>query len=301
MSGILDEEELIKTRPLLFEQRPYNRLLKRCLPLLKPSQLPTTTEGLNTYGEELELDFKAFEGVIARIQLLRETNKREVERYEKEKGDILETATAARETLVTLRQTLQLSQREKENKLIYDAIASDILSKNTLKSRDEQSVNIERLNKEIAELEAERDEYRQVWNARRDQFGQIVDQLQKMWAQIKEDKDEQDRREGMSEEEEGEEVEVPVISRQFSESNTPFNISTPKHSASHAATPVPVITNTSPDDEKEEGEAEEKEEGEADEDEDIEFTDPPAENGEKGVVSLPDAPNIPDSEKMDLA
>ena len=81
-------EELIKTRPLLFEQRPYNRLLKRCTPLLKPEQLPTTSEGLNTYGEELELDFRAFEGVIARIQLLRETNKREVERYEKEKGDI---------------------------------------------------------------------------------------------------------------------------------------------------------------------------------------------------------------------
>ncbi|CAZ83251.1 unnamed protein product [Tuber melanosporum] len=260
MSGILDEEELIKTRPLLFEQRPYNRILKRCTPLLKPEQLPTTSEGLNTYGEELELDFKAFEGVIARIQLLRETNKREVERYEKEKGDILETATVARETLVTLRQTLQLSQREKENKLIYDAIASDILSKNTLKSRDEQNVNIERLNKEIADLEAERDEYRQVWNARRDQFGQIVDQLQKMWAQIKEDKDEQDRREGMSEEEEGEEVEVPAISRQFSESNTPFNISTPKLSASHVATP----------------------------------------NGGKGAVALPDAPNILDSEKMDL-
>lgn len=108
-----------------------------------------------------------------------------------------------------------------------------------------------------------------------------------------------DRREGMSEEEEGEEVEVPVISRQFSESNTPFNISTPKLSASHVATPVPIITHTSPDDEKEEGEAEEKEEGEADEDEDIEFTDPPP-NGEKGAVTLPDAPNLPDPEKMDL-
>lgn len=30
-----------------------------------------------------------------------------------------------------------------------------------------------------------------MWAARRAQFGQIVDQLEKMWAQIKEDKDEQ--------------------------------------------------------------------------------------------------------------
>lgn len=54
-------------------------------------------------------------------------------------------------------------------------------------------MNLDRLNKEIAELEAEREEYRTVWAARRAQFGQIVDQLEKMWGQIKEDKDEQGR------------------------------------------------------------------------------------------------------------
>lgn len=104
---------------------------------------------------------------------------------------VVETASTARSTLIALRESLTLSQQEKENKLIYDVIATDILSNRALKPRAEQHVNLDRLNKEIADLEAEREEYRTVWAARRAQFGQIVDQLEKMWAQIKEDKDEQ--------------------------------------------------------------------------------------------------------------
>ena len=101
------------------------------------------------------------------------------------------TAEVARGGIVSLRETLTASQMEKENKLVYDAIATDILSKPGLKTRQEQQGNLDRLNKEIAELESERDEYRLVLAARRDRFSQIVDQLEKMWAQIKEDKDEQ--------------------------------------------------------------------------------------------------------------
>lgn len=103
----------------------------------------------------------------------------------------VETASTARSTLIALRESLTLSQQEKKDKLIYDVIATDILSNRALKPRAEQHVNLDRLNKEIADLEAEREEYRTVWAARRAQFGQIVDQLEKMWAQIKEDKDEQ--------------------------------------------------------------------------------------------------------------
>ncbi|KAL7268248.1 hypothetical protein RUND412_009140 [Rhizina undulata] len=232
----LDEEELIKTRPLLFESRPFSRLTKRCVALTKPA-VPDLD--FNLVREEVNADFKVFEAVITRIDLLKATNRREVERYEAEKGNILQTAEKARETLVSLRESLEHSQREKENKLIYDAIATDILSTKNLKPREEQYANLERLNKEIAELEAEREEYRTVWAARRNQFGQIVEQLERMWAQIKEDKDEQDRREGMSEEEEGEEIEVPRLSG----SNTPFNNNLtpqkliPQHPPTEAASP----------------------------------------------------------------
>lgn len=49
-----------------------------------------TPDGAQRLHEEIDLDFKFFESVITRIQLLKDTNKREVERYEKEKGDICE-------------------------------------------------------------------------------------------------------------------------------------------------------------------------------------------------------------------
>ncbi|RPB08672.1 hypothetical protein P167DRAFT_595500 [Morchella conica CCBAS932] len=201
-----DEEALVKARVLAHEARPYNRLVKRCSSLTTPDT-PLTPDAAARLRDDIDTDFKYFESVITRIQLLKDTNRREVERYEKEKGDILETASTARSTLISLRTTLQKTQNEKANKLLYDAIATDILRTGGLKARDEQTVNLDRLHKEISALEREREDYRAVWAARRTQFGQIVDQLEKMWAQIKEDKDEQDRREGMSEEEEGEEVE----------------------------------------------------------------------------------------------
>lgn len=82
-------EELIKARILTHEQRPYSRLLKRCSSLTSPD-LVVSADGAQRLREEIDLDFKFFESVITRIQLLKDTNRREVERYEKEKGDICE-------------------------------------------------------------------------------------------------------------------------------------------------------------------------------------------------------------------
>lgn len=82
-------EELIKARILTHEQRPYSRLLKRCNSLTSPD-LVVSGDSAQRLREEIDLDFKFFESVITRIQLLKDTNRREVERYEKEKGDICE-------------------------------------------------------------------------------------------------------------------------------------------------------------------------------------------------------------------
>jgi hypothetical protein len=144
--------------------------------------------------------------VISRIQLLINTNTREIARYAAEKAAITSTAEEARRTLSNLRVLLAESQDEKQNRLEYDLIAFDVLEVSNLKPREEQYENLARLNAEIEALEKERDDYSQVWAARRSQFEQIVMQLELMWQQIKEDKDEQDRREGMNEEEEGEEL-----------------------------------------------------------------------------------------------
>lgn len=109
-----------------------------------------------------------------------------------------------------LRQTLHSAHLTKQNKLHYDHIATELLSHRHLRpARDEQLLNLARLHAEIDELLQERTNYGQVWQARREQFGEIVAQLEKMQEQIQEDKEEHDRREGMDEEEgeEGEEIE----------------------------------------------------------------------------------------------
>ena len=173
---------------------------------------PLTTPNAHA---EIELDFTVFTAALTRIQLQLNTNARERARYAAEKSAITERAGEARNQLVELRAQLEHSQREKTHRLEYDAIAAGILSIKTLRARDEQYANIDRLNAEIRELERERDDYSHVWAARRGQFEEIVKQLEVMSAQIKEDKEEQDRREGMSEgeaEEEGEEGEVSASS-----------------------------------------------------------------------------------------
>ncbi len=231
--------------------------------------------------------------------MLLQTNTREVERYSADVTAIESTAARARETLIKLRETLVLVQQEKENKLHYDSIASDILSTRGLKPRDEQLVQLDRLRGEIRELERERDEYRQVWTARREQFGEIVKQLERMWAQIKEDKDEQDRREGMSEEEEGEEVEGKEESTPATQEGKSTPLHLPTESATpmvatpmpEVATPMPTTGGETPaqdraiaddvqmDEEREEGEeqeeGEEREEGEETLDDDVDLVDAP--------------------------
>lgn len=261
---------MIKSRPLLFETRPFTRLNKRNTTL---QTLPETASPSQHHGE-IDLDFAYFSSAITRIQLHLATTQREITRYSVEKSHIEETAASARDTLVELRATLAASQQEKAHRLEYDAIASDILEAvPRLKPRAEQEQNLARLNDEIAELQRERDEYGVVWAARRAQFEQIVTQLELMSAQIKEDKEEQDRREGMSEEEEeGEEVEgaatksggaTPAQGGATAEARLGLPVvGTPRPGTpgvGGGATPQPVV------DEKEEGE----------EDDDVELGDAP--------------------------
>ena len=93
--------------------------------------------------------------------------------------------------MASLRDDLVAAQQEKANRLEYDMIANDILSTKVMRlGREEQRVNMQRLEAEIAELEEERRQYGEVWQARREQFGEIVGRLEKMQEQIQEDKEE---------------------------------------------------------------------------------------------------------------
>ncbi|KAF8424892.1 tho complex subunit 7 [Tirmania nivea] len=212
MSAV-DEDSLIKSRPLTVEERPFKRISKRCAQLtINPNGTPPQID-FEKFREEAELDFELFEITIARIQLLQHTNRREIERYEAEKVNILRLSEQARHDMALLRDLLAAAQQEKANRLEYDTIANDILSTKVMRlGREEQRVNMQRLEAEIVELEEERRQYGEVWQTRREQFGEIVGRLEKMQEQIQEDKEEHDRREGMDEEEgeEGEEIENPT-------------------------------------------------------------------------------------------
>ncbi|KAJ6262587.1 hypothetical protein Dda_3398 [Drechslerella dactyloides] len=180
--------------------------------------------------EDILLDFAPLEEALMRIQLLTAANRKEVARYEQKKMQIgmnsllisLATPPArqalccnpdpatgeqashkARSEMVDLNSSLEEAHKLKHHKLEYDVIATEITaSPNSQKTRQAQNDSIARLNAEIDALEREKAEYGKVWAARRGQFGAIVEALMGMQAQIQEDKEEQERREGLDDDEE---------------------------------------------------------------------------------------------------
>ncbi|RPA79385.1 hypothetical protein BJ508DRAFT_328458 [Ascobolus immersus RN42] len=180
----------------------------------------------------VDMDHDLFATSLLKIQIANDMNASEVERYEQEKVKIVQDEQIARDTIAKQRDELLAAQQEKENRLEYDAIAMEIFNSKSLKPRDEQAQAIARLNAEIEELEKERDSDIKLWETRRDHFSQITNLLDGMVDEIKREKEEQERREGMDEEEEGEEVEhgKDRDSAVPSGGNTPFHQSTPSFS-----------------------------------------------------------------------
>ncbi|EPS44053.1 hypothetical protein H072_1973 [Dactylellina haptotyla CBS 200.50] len=152
--------------------------------------------------EEILLDFAPLEEALMRIQLLTAANRKEVARYEQKKMQIEHASEKARTEMVELNASLSEAHQLKQHKLEYDVIATEITSSpNSQKTRQAQYDSINRLNSEIEALEREKAEYGKVWAARRAQFGAIVEALMGMQAQIQEDKEEQERREGLDDDE----------------------------------------------------------------------------------------------------
>ena len=107
-----------------------------------------------------------------------------------------------RDNTADLRIQLEEAQRTLALRKEYDVLAEKITSNRLLKPREEQHMNLEKLNAEIADLERESQEYATIWNRRREQFDKIVDQTTEMQRQIKDEKEEVERREGMEEDDE---------------------------------------------------------------------------------------------------
>jgi Tho complex subunit 7 len=154
-------------------------------------------EERNNWREEMLLEFFNLEATMVRIQLLRQSNERERERYAVEKLKILETAQTVRSNIEKLRVQLVEAQKNLALRKTYDELAEKITSNRMLRPREDQHAQLEKLSGEIADLEEESREYKRTWAERREQFGRIVEEGRQMLRMIKDEKEEAERKEGM--------------------------------------------------------------------------------------------------------
>ena len=187
-------DALHATRLLGVEERPLQKVTKillgkdtlmRSLPTQLPSPPPEGADEPSPniedeafkrqkFREEVLIEFAVLESSIFRIQLIQTSNQRERERYAAEKAKILETAQAVRENTVELREQLGEAQRVLERRKGYDKLAAKILDDKDLRSREDCTVEIEKLEKEIEELRVESGEFESTWVGRREQFDRVV-------------------------------------------------------------------------------------------------------------------------------
>lgn len=249
------EDELHKTRLLNVEEKPFKRITKRLLApgslLTTPTTLPPTPppdatsdtdvasaaqkalDERRQFHEEVLLDFAAFDSSILRIQFLQNSNARERERYAADKIKIMETAQEVRDNTTLLRSQLEEAQATLAQRKKFDELADKITSNKLLRPREDQAANLLKLEEEIRELEDERETYAKTWEERTRQFKKIVAEGEEMRRQIRDEKEEVERREGMEDGDEDGEVGEGSRGGQ-----------TPKHRSDGEATPRPDGVNT---------------------------------------------------------
>lgn len=223
-----EEDELHKSRLLNVEEKPFKRITKRLLTpgslVSIPTKLPTpppesaseSPEGddqnqelldeRRQFREDVLLDFAAFESSLARIQFLRNSNEKERERYRADKERILETAQQVRDSTAELRIQLEEARVTLEQRKKFDKLAEKITLNKLLRPREDQEVNLRKLEEECKELERESATYGETWSERREQFGKIVEEGMQLRRLIRDEKEEVERREGMDGGEEDGEV-----------------------------------------------------------------------------------------------
>ncbi|KAK1545508.1 tho complex subunit 7 [Colletotrichum paranaense] len=255
--GLLDdkeEQELHKTRLVNIEEKPFKRITKRLTSIstivnAHSKQQPTpppegangdndadtevkeetktaqTLREIDQIKDDLTLDFAAFDSSIARLQFLLDANVRERERYKADQQRILEECQNVRDNNARLREQLDGARATLAQRKEYDKLANALMAKG-LRPRGEQESNLKKLEEEIRDLEKESETYAVTWRERRDQFSKIMDEGMQLRRQIRDEKEEVERREGMNED--GEE-----------DGDASRGGNTPRHVSSGNVTPHP--------------------------------------------------------------
>ncbi|CEJ90507.1 Putative Tho complex subunit 7 [[Torrubiella] hemipterigena] len=307
--GLLDERsesDLHKSRLLNVEEKPFKRITKRLTSISSAINGLSTATSSNDQAasnstrelqEDLTFDFAAFDSNIARLQFLHDANERERQRYETDKKRILEECQTVRDKNADLREHLDgalatLSQRKK-----FDELAEKITLNRLLRPREDQLLSLAKLEEECKELERESETYSVTWRERREQFNRIMEEGMMLRRQIRDEKEEVDRREGMNEDadEDGEPDRAAPTPRneqsggatprpdsdkpddsKDNEDGEPDRLSVPSasrsrnnsHAGSREASPAGLKNGDNDEDESDEGEADEEQEAD-----DVEMTD----------------------------
>lgn len=206
---LLDQEtetELHKTRLFNVEEKPFKRINKRLNTLSSFASSIESSNGdkpaksqLEQLNEDLTLDFAAFDSAITRLQFLHHANARERERYTADQHRILAECQAVRQNNVQLREQLEGAQATLAQRKKFDELAEKITSNRLLRPREDQITNLAKLEEECRELERESETYSETWRERREQFNRIMEEGMMLRRQIRDEKEEVDRREGMNE------------------------------------------------------------------------------------------------------
>lgn len=256
--GLLDQEsetELHKTRLLNVEEKPFKRITKR-LNTLNSLASPSDSQNgdqnsdnakLDQLKEDLTLDFAAFDSAITRLQFLHHANARERERYSADQLRILNECQAVRLNNTQLREQLEGAQATLAQRKKFDVLAEKITSNRLLRPREDQIANLAKLEEECRELERESETYSETWRERREQFNRIMEEGMMLRRQIRDEKEEVDRREGMNE---GDEDDTEADKSGQTPANEPSGNATPHPDADSqlkadgdAGTPRPGTSN----------------------------------------------------------
>lgn len=238
---LLDEKaeaDLHKNRLLPVEYKPFKRLVDRLATVssvvsstipLNSLDAPKDGASLNTdferLREDITADFALFDSTLLRLQYLHDANKRERERYRADQERILLESQSARVTNAQLREQLEAARATLAQRKKFDDMADKITSNRLLRPREDQLANLAKLEEECKELERESETYSEVWKERRIQFNRIMEEGMLLRRQIRDEKEEVDRREGMNE---GGDDEAAVEAA-----------GTPRPDASRTGSPVP--------------------------------------------------------------
>lgn len=233
-----DELELHKVRLLNVEERPFKRITKRLGAISSiagnVSQPPSPTnagdqQSSSGPGEQLRadltLDFATFDSSIARLQFLLNANARERERYQADQERILAECQGVRDSNAQLREQLEAARAKLAQRKKFDELADKITSNRLLRPREDQIANLAKLEDECKELERESETYSETWKERRDQFNRIMEEGMLLRRQIRDEKEEVDRREGMNE---GDEEEADADRAGQTPRNEPSENATPR-------------------------------------------------------------------------